>query len=939
MRKEQAMTRAGIAGELRSWALRLVIATAIIAPVCAPTHGWADAASSKEYYEDALDWLNKGDYRAAVIQLRNALQQDSDNYAARLLLGRLYLQSGNLAAAEKELDAAHRGAPSDETEIYLGKAQLGLRQYQEVLDTVRPEAADPSVAATKNLIRGEALFALNRLDEAAKAVEPLRYSKSASVPANLLMARIEARQGDLDASDRYIDAALAANPDLMEAHILRAQLALQARKLDRVLEIADEIEKAAPDDPRGPLIRAEALVRKNDLPAAKGVLEKILADQPETPAALYLYARVLMLLGDYTMADQSLAKLPDQIRDQPATSLIVGLVKYQLQQFGEAEQALERFVSSVSGNESRQARRLLATIQLRTDRPLAAMRSLAPIIADDSSDIASLRLNASAALRAGDLDRAKDSLERISQIGTANDQRQAAAFLQILNSGTRNENGKLTLSSVPLGVLEALDLAQMGEGDAALARARQLATEVPNNTAVANLLARLYVAQGDLKAARAALEPVLERDPADVATVTNMNRIDISEGKFDAVEARLRTALAKQPENELYALQLAQFLENQGRRADAITMLEGKAAELPESLAIRTTLITLNLRQSQTEAARKWADQALEIGKTTNPNGLAVAGEAYYTMRDYTAAADAYLLQTENQPDSSEAKLRLARARFAGGDADGAKAALEAVLKDEPANYAAGQSLIAMLLEEKNEEEAIAVANRAGEQNATLGAILKANVYRRTDRAEEAINVLQAQLTETPSTYLVQQTYALLTEVGRRNEAETLLTSWLGDNPDDATILQMLGAHYIEEKKLNAAAPPLERAFTLLPNDVVILNNLAWLRYELNKPGAVQLARRAYRMAPNAPAIVDTLGWILVRDGDVEEGLKLLYAAADAAPENGDIAYHVAYALNETGKQQEAADLLDRVLAEEIDARNFVEREKAEALRTRLRQG
>ena len=61
-----------------------------------PVQSWACTDDSNQYYEDALAWLKKNDIRAAIIQLRNSLQQCADNHSARLMLGRLYLQNGNL---------------------------------------------------------------------------------------------------------------------------------------------------------------------------------------------------------------------------------------------------------------------------------------------------------------------------------------------------------------------------------------------------------------------------------------------------------------------------------------------------------------------------------------------------------------------------------------------------------------------------------------------------------------------------------------------------------------------------------------------------------------------------------------------------------------------------------------------------------------------------
>lgn len=58
---------------------------------------------SYEYYEDALRLFGLKDYRAALIQLKNALQQDHRNLSARVLLGKTYLRLGDGTAAERQL--------------------------------------------------------------------------------------------------------------------------------------------------------------------------------------------------------------------------------------------------------------------------------------------------------------------------------------------------------------------------------------------------------------------------------------------------------------------------------------------------------------------------------------------------------------------------------------------------------------------------------------------------------------------------------------------------------------------------------------------------------------------------------------------------------------------------------------------------------------------
>ena len=52
-----------------------------------PAH--ADPQQSQRYYNDGVQQLQSGNASAAVIQLRNAIQQDPANLKARQLLGEL----------------------------------------------------------------------------------------------------------------------------------------------------------------------------------------------------------------------------------------------------------------------------------------------------------------------------------------------------------------------------------------------------------------------------------------------------------------------------------------------------------------------------------------------------------------------------------------------------------------------------------------------------------------------------------------------------------------------------------------------------------------------------------------------------------------------------------------------------------------------------------
>src|SRR6185295_8304994 len=58
------------------------------------------------FLTSANAYMAKGDYKAAIIEIKNALQREPDNGDARLLLATSLLESGDAAGAEAEVRKA-----------------------------------------------------------------------------------------------------------------------------------------------------------------------------------------------------------------------------------------------------------------------------------------------------------------------------------------------------------------------------------------------------------------------------------------------------------------------------------------------------------------------------------------------------------------------------------------------------------------------------------------------------------------------------------------------------------------------------------------------------------------------------------------------------------------------------------------------------------------
>jgi Flp pilus assembly protein TadD len=167
---------------------------------------------------------------------------------------------------------------------------------------------------------------------------------------------------------------------------------------------------------------------------------------------------------------------------------------------------------------------------------------------------------------------------------------------------------------------------------------------------------------------------------------------------------------------------------------------------------------------------------------------------------------------------------------------------------------------------------------------------------------------------------------------GRTTEALADLQKWVDGNGDIA-VRHVLATNYIALGYQDEAVREGEKLMKVDGDNPVLLNNMAWLYDQKGDKRAVDLAKKALEKAPNSPEIMDTLGWLLTRRGDLERGLELLRKAHNTAPKQGDIAYHLAVALDKTGKTVEARRTLERILNARID---FSEAQNARDLLKKL---
>lgn len=222
---------------------------------------------------EAKQHQQKGDDKAAIIQLKNALQQDPDNQEVRYLLGTLYNKTGDPHSAEKELSRAiNLGMDPAKVLLDLGQALLNLGQFQQVLDKTEALPEDANLAEIL-VLRGNALLALGKLEDAKTHFEQALNEKPDFPDALIGLAKYSFSQRDIESAMRLADQAIASHPENTNAWFFKGDLLRAQGKVDSASEAYDQVIKLKPDHIAAYINRASIAIGKRNFDAARTDLE------------------------------------------------------------------------------------------------------------------------------------------------------------------------------------------------------------------------------------------------------------------------------------------------------------------------------------------------------------------------------------------------------------------------------------------------------------------------------------------------------------------------------------------------------------------------------------------------------------------------------------------------------------------------------------------
>ena len=874
-----------------------------------------DAAS---YVASADAYIAKADYKAAIIQLKNALQQAPDSGHARLLLARALLATGDPVGAETEVrKAIDYRASDDDTYPLLARSLVAQGKFADLLHEVgarklgTPEARrELGVAlATAHAGQGDMQSARSTLDAV--------LSEAPDDPRALLLeARLAAQSGDEEGARKFVATALAKSPDDVEALLASGQVELAS---GHRAEAQERFEKAAALQPKllAPhyaLVNVALQDGRKD--AAREQVAKMKALAPHDGRTIYADALLAFAENDNARARDVIQPLLGSNPDYMPGLLLSGLVNERLGAYGAAEDALRTVVARTPNDTG--AVRALAGLYLRTGRASQAVRALEPALRRTPDDPVLLRAAGEAYLSAGDATSAADAYERANKLDKSNvtskvrlaqvrlaagETERAFSDLESLTHDDSSQfQAELALFSAHL---------QRHEYDKALAAAAAIEKKQPGKAIAPFLRGSVYLAERDFKKARAGFEAALAAQPAFYVAGYRLALLDMQEGHPDAARTRLEGMLDKDPRNEELLLGYADLLPATGGSPEQVRAAIDKAiAAHPDSARARLALVRYLSKRNERQAAVD-AAQAAVTALPNNVQMLEALGSVQLAI-DPRQAVETFKRVVNLQPQNALAYVRLAEVQTALKDYESAivneRKAL-ALKSDLPQAY---NALAKTYIASGQQAEAIAEARKLqkAQPEKAIGYALEGEILARQKKLPEAANAFRLAMSHEPNPMLATRAYVALQAANKPAEADALAKKWMNDHPKDVTIPLLQAQQDLQRRDLPAARAAYQRVLQIDANNSVALNNLAWVLGETNDPKAIEYAEQAHRIAPFNPSVMDTLGWALTRNGQAKRGLELLRMASAMAPGSADIRLHLAKAMIETGDKAGAREAL-----------------------------
>jgi tetratricopeptide (TPR) repeat protein len=564
--------------------------------------------AKREYVERGDRYVKEKNVDAAIIEYRNATQQDPRFGEAYRKLAAAYLGRGQGAEALRAAATAADLLPNDaDAQVDAGSLLLLAGKFREAKKYAEKALAGNATDVRARVLLGNATAGLKDIDTAIKEFEEAIRLDPQQAGIYTGLAALKATSGDREAAERIFKQAITTDPKSVNARLALAQFYWSNERLPDAERVLKEAHEMTSRDPRVNVMLAvfyQAIRRGAE---AEPYL-RTAVDEGKDP-------RLTMLLADYYIARDrrsEAARLLGPIASDRRFGPLVGLRLAGIAQIDghpdEAITIIDRALAVEPNNPTTAAAKSdLLRQQNKLDQ--ASQVAEAAVAAHPSS--AEVQFVHGRILRAtGKFDRAEQAFNEVLRLNP----RAAAARVELARLHVRKgSDDAVTLataatkadpSSLDARLTVARALMQRREYAKAQAILDELVGVASGVAAVHAQIGSLHAMQQDAARARAAFTRALELDALQLEAVGGLTALDFAAGQRQQAIARLDATLARAPKNTGLLLLAANAQASVKNFAGAEALLLTAIELDPASLNAYSLLGRIYLTQKQLDAAR-----------------------------------------------------------------------------------------------------------------------------------------------------------------------------------------------------------------------------------------------------------------------------------------------------------------------------------------------
>jgi putative PEP-CTERM system TPR-repeat lipoprotein len=496
-------------------------------------------------------------------------------------------------------------------------------------------------------------------------------------------------------------------------------------------------------------------------------------------------------------------------------------------------------------------------------------------------------------------------------------------------------------SNIKANYLEALNLLKENKLEEAKNKISALLKKYPNEPEFYNLQALFETLKKDTTAAQQSYEKAIKLDGKNLLAHLGLAKLALDGGQLDKAKEYANKALVINDKSINAYLLLADVAYQQKDNAEVEKLLLTAQEKVKGNITAEIEVIQ-NI--GKIYATQKQPEKILTISEDLvkrypdNSMALSVLAGAQIVNNKKPAAEET--LQHIINLDKEDINNRLLLAKLLSEHPDKDKEVLKLLNETIQISPDHPDPLVfktAYLIKLKRNEEAMEFANKIDKQfpKLVLGKLLKGDVYLAEKKLDKATEMYQEAYKIQPNDKVLLTLADLLNAQGKLPDAIKLLNNALEKNNKNGSIHFKLATTYQQQNDTQKAEEHYKAILIEQPDNVLALNNLAFLYSQNNNPQALDFAKKAYDNAPESAAVLDTYGNILVKQGQAKEGLPILEKAASLAPKENDIQFHLAEAYSANDNNQKALEILEAIVKAEQD---FSEKKAAVSLLDKLKK-